>query len=238
MPEIEVVTLAARNDNYVYIVAFDGAAVVVDPGEAKCVLEYVRERSLRLTHVLVTHHHLDHTGGISAIVEASGAQVVGSNDRRIPLLSVRVDDGQRLEAAGMQWRIMATPGHTLSDTSYVCEGIPAVFTGDTMFLGGCGRLFEGSAAQMWASLRALASLPASTRVYCGHEYTLENAEFACHVEPDDPAYRARLERVRGLRARGEPTVPGSIADERAANIFVRAPDAETYAQLRRRKDRF
>jgi hydroxyacylglutathione hydrolase len=238
MSDIDVNILSVLGDNYVYVVVLGGQAVVVDPGEASGVLDFVRARSLRLTHVLVTHHHSDHTGGVRTIAKETGAAVVGADDRRIPGLTMPVVDEQVFGAVGLEWRAVAVPGHTRSGMAFHCARLAAVFTGDTLFAGGCGRLFEGTAEQMWHSLRRLASLPPNTRVYCGHEYTLENAEFACHVAPDDPEYRARLERVRALRSAGRPTVPVTLEEERHANVFLRAPDTEAFAELRRRKDRF
>ncbi|MFO7179974.1 MAG: hydroxyacylglutathione hydrolase [Pseudomonadota bacterium] len=245
-------------DNYAYVVSRSGdrRALVVDPSEGEPVRAALERLGLELAGILCTHHHHDHVGGNQALLRAfPGIAVFGSRTdaTRIPGITDLLDDGDEREHAGFAFRALHVPGHTLGAIAYRLED--AVFTGDTLFVAGCGRLFEGTPAQMHASLNEkLAALPPSTKVYCGHEYTLKNLEFAAHVEPDNEAVRDKLERVRAARARGEPTVPSTIGEERATNPFLRC-DAPTirarmaergaasepvavFAAVRRAKDTF
>lgn len=218
-------------DNYAYLVhehrfgnRGERPCVVVDPGDADAVLEACALHGLRPTALLCTHHHPDHIGGVDALVDALGPlPVYGSahdlRERRIPEQTAGLADGERIDVLGRAFTALAVPGHTLGAVSYVGEGM--AFTGDTLFLGGCGRVFEGTMSMMHASLSRLRELEPSTHLYVGHEYTEANLVFAATVEPDNDAIRARLEAVRARRARGEPTMPGTIGQERETNPFLR-----------------
>jgi hydroxyacylglutathione hydrolase len=226
---MRVLPVPCLRDNYAYLLAGEGAktALVVDPSEAGPVLAALEQHGLELVGILNTHHHHDHVGGNEELVRATGvAEVCGhASDRgRIPGQTRFLEHGATLELAGLRFRILHVPGHTRGAVSYVADapGGGAVFTGDTMFAGGCGRLFEGTAAEMYESLNVkLGALPDETRVYCGHEYTANNLRFAAALEPDNAAVAAKAARVSALRARGEPTVPSTIGEERATNPFMR-----------------
>lgn len=213
-------------------------AAVVDPSEAKPVLDAVAAEGVELAAVWNTHHHWDHTGGNAELAEAIGAlAIVGhvSDDGRIPGQTERVDEGQTVAVGdSVEAEIIFNPGHTTGAISYYLRDSGVVFTGDTLFGGGCGRVFEGTAAQMSASLDKLAALPPETRVYCGHEYTANNLRFAAEVEPDNAALAERRAEVDALRARGEPTVPFTIAVDRATNPFLRCREPAVIAAARAR----
>lgn len=247
--------LPALSDNYIWLLAdAAGHALVVDPGEAAPVEAALAREGLRLTAVLLTHHHDDHIGGAAALAARHAATVIAPHDARIPHADRRVGDGDRLTltAPVAAFEVIAVPGHTRSHVAYAGEGL--LFCGDTLFSLGCGRLFEGTPAEMLASLERLAALPDATRVCCGHEYTLANAAFALQVEPDNTALQARAAEARGLRAQARPTLPSTLGAERAANPFLRvdAPAVaawtaaaahahtrvERFAALRTAKDAF
>lgn len=248
-----VETVQALRDNYVHLLhdPTTGATAAIDPSEAAPVLTALAAKGWTLTHVLCTHHHPDHTGGNAALREATGCEVVGAraDAARIPALTVAVDDGDRVPVGSASGSVLTIPGHTSGHIAYhFDEGL--LFCGDTLFSLGCGRLFEGTPEQMWASLCRLRALPGETRVYCGHEYTQSNARFALTIEPQNEALLRRVAEVERLRADGRPTVPSVLAEERAANPFLRADepgvravvggdsDVQVFAALRRRKDVF
>ena len=245
-----LLALPALADNYIWLLAQGGDALVVDPGEAAPVERALAEHGLRLRAILLTHHHDDHIGGARALAARHGCRVYAPRDERIEHADARVGGGDHvvLERPAFAFDVLAIPGHTLSHVAY--HGAGVLFCGDTLFSVGCGRLFEGTPAQMLASLERLAALPGDTRVCCGHEYTKANCAFARGIDPANDALAARTAQVHAQRARGEPTVPSTLADERASNPFLRidAPalrDAlgdgdrvERFAELRRRKDAF
>jgi hydroxyacylglutathione hydrolase len=216
--------LPALEDNYIWLLAdAAGHALVVDPGEAAPVL--AAADGLDLAAILLTHHHPDHVAGSAELLRRwPDAAVFAPCDERIREPCRRVADGERIDTGSWAFEAIAVPGHTRSHVAYVGEGL--LFCGDTLFSLGCGRLFEGTPAQMHASLSRLAALPADTRVCCGHEYTEANARFALAVEPGNRALQAHAKTVRGVRASGEPSLPSTIAIERACNPFLRvdAPD--------------
>jgi hydroxyacylglutathione hydrolase len=224
-------------DNYAYLVHLPGsrAAAVVDPSEAPPVLAALEREGLDLVAILCTHHHYDHIGGNVDLADAiSGLEVVCSEyDRgRVPRVTRTVGDGGTFEVAGLSVTAMAVPGHTLGAIAFLIGD--AVFTGDTLFVAGCGRLFEGTPAMMHESLSLkLGKLPPETRVYCGHEYTTSNARFALTVEPENEAARRLAERARAAREKGEPTVPSTIADEIAHNPFLRVGVAAVRAKYQK-----
>jgi len=227
--------IPAFNDNYIWLLRRSDSpeAVVVDPGDAAPVLEALARRDLRLTGILVTHHHPDHVGGLARLVAETAPTVYGPHNPAISGLDRRLGAGDRIELLGRSFEVMEVPGHTLDHIAYFSAGEPPLlFCGDTLFAGGCGRLFEGTAPMMHRSLQSLAALPPETRVYCAHEYTLANLAFARAVEPDNADVVNRQAQAQAMRARGEPTVPSSIALERTTNPFLRCDDAALVASLR------
>jgi len=237
---VDVLPIPLLSDNYGYLlVGPDGTrAAVVDCSDAGPVLRELERRGLRLEAVLSTHHHFDHVGGNDDAARAiPGLRVLGSRaDRtRVPALTEALADGGTFEVAGLSGRALYIPAHTSGHLAYFFEdGTPSVFSGDTLFAAGCGRLFEGSPAQMMSSLAKLAALPDATRVYCGHEYTEKNLRFAHELEPTNQAIAAKLERVARLRVEGRPTVPSTIAEEKATNPFLRTHSPELRATIRAR----
>lgn len=248
--------IPAFADNYFWLIVRGGDAAVVDPGDPQPVLQRLQQRRLRLTDILVTHHHGDHVGGVTALVRATGARVFGPRRETIPSRDVALSGGERIEVLGIGFEIIDVPGHTLGHIAYYAPERQWLFCGDTLFGAGCGRLFEGSAEQMNASLGRLAALPAATKVYCAHEYTLSNLRFALAVEPDNEALHERQRACAARRERGEPTLPSTIGEERATNPFLRcevpavrraatargaaaaAASAEVFAVLRQWKNTF
>jgi len=226
LPMVEVVPIPCFEDNYAFLLvdAATGEAAVIDAPEAEPILAAVAKRSLRLTAVLCTHHHWDHIGGNEALAAAfPDLEVIGlaSDAARIPALTRALADGETVEVVGLRATCLHTPGHTLGAVCYHVAKEGWLFTGDTLFGGGCGRLFEGSAAQMQTSLARLATLPGDTQVWFAHEYTATNLRFAARVEPDNPALADRYGRVRGQRTAGVVTCPSTVTEERATNPFLR-----------------
>ena len=259
---ITVTPVPAFADNYLWLIERDGAALVVDPGDGAAVSAALSARRLRLEGILVTHHHPDHIAGIGHLLAEGMVPVYGprAEAARIPTLTRLLDDGDVVQALGQRFEVLAVPGHTLGHLAYVTAVSAGVdeqtllFCGDTLFAGGCGRLFEGTPAQMQASLSRLAALPADTLVYCAHEYTLSNLDFAITVEPGNEALAGEYARVKALRAEGRYSVPTTIARELRFNPFLRAAQpalqaaasahagqslsepVQVFAELRRWKD--
>ena len=221
---MKLVPLPAFQDNYLWVLHDGQRALVVDPGDAQPVLAFLRESGLQLEAILVTHHHQDHIGGLAAVRDATGAQVFGPAREAIPGPLRSLAQGDRIEALGLHFEVLDVPGHTAGHIAYFTpevDGAPLLFCGDTLFSGGCGRLFEGTPAQMLASLDALAALPARTRVCCTHEYTLANLRFARAVEPDNEELARYQQHCEELRRRDQPTLPATIGQERRINPFLR-----------------
>jgi hydroxyacylglutathione hydrolase len=244
------------SDNYAYLVhePATNSVAIVDPSEAAPVFAALDRHKLKLTHILNTHHHFDHTGGNLDLKEKTGARVVGprADRERIPGIDEEVGEGDTWALGSAKAKIFDIPAHTKGHIAFWFEADKAVFTGDTMFAMGCGRLFEGTPAQMWSSLSKLAALPPDTRVFCGHEYTLSNGKFAVTLEPNNIALKKRMGEVTALRAESKPTIPSTIGLERETNPFLRPNSAElrkslglenadvveVFAETRRRKDTF
>ncbi|BCX89707.1 hydroxyacylglutathione hydrolase [Methylomarinovum tepidoasis] len=253
---LEIVQIPVLSDNYVYLLHENasGQTAVVDPAEAEPVLAALGQRGWNLDYVLNTHHHWDHVGANLVLKQAAGCRVIGfrGDARRIPGIDVQLAEGDVFALGERRARVLEVPGHTLGHVAYWFETDAALFCGDTLFALGCGRLFEGTPAQMWDSLCKLRRLPDQTRVCCAHEYTLKNARFALTIEPDHPPLLERVRRVEALRAQDLPTVPSLLGEEKATNPFLRADDpelqarlgmagapaVEVFAELRRRRDRF
>jgi hydroxyacylglutathione hydrolase len=230
-----LIPIPAFEDNYLWLLHDGKRALVVDPGDAGPVLRALDAHALQLESILVTHHHADHTGGVDALREATGAQVWGPATERIPQPYTHLKGGDTAHALGFDFQVIDVPGHTAGHIAYYTtdvNGKPLLFCGDTLFSGGCGRLFEGTPAQMLASLDKLAALPGNTVVCCTHEYTLSNLRFAMAVEPgnaDLAAYQAQCIR---LREQGQPTLPSSMAQELRINPFLRTRQATIMAAAR------
>lgn len=239
---LEIVAVPAFADNYLWLVhdAASGETAVVDPGDPKPVLAEADRHGWKITKILNTHWHPDHTGGNLAIKEASGATIIGptGEDGRVPGLDVALKEGDRISLGSHEAEVWEVPGHTLGHIAYIFHGDRIAFVGDTLFAMGCGRLFEGTPEQMHRSLGRLASLPEDFKLYCAHEYTLANAKFAAHAFPGNEAIGERLANVVSAREAGQPTVPTTVAAERATNPFLLARDVEHFADLRAEKDVF
>lgn len=221
MSELSVTPIAAFSDNYIWCISSAGNAVIVDPGDAAPVLNYLKQTQLKLTAILITHHHWDHTGGVEALVAHFPQLVVFGPKEACTHINRPVASGDSLSLLGECFSVFAVPGHTLDHLAYYNEMSAQLFCGDTLFAGGCGRLFEGSPEQMLNSLNLLQSLPSSTEVFCAHEYTASNLQFALKAEPNNATLRDRYTQVQAMRERGEVTLPSTIAEESATNPFLR-----------------
>lgn len=256
MAKLEIQRIPARQDNYLWLVREPDTdtVAVVDPADAEPVAARCAELGWHLTHILNTHHHGDHTGGNLALKEMFDCVIIGpeADRERIPGIDIAVGEDDTVALGTQTARVFDVPGHTRGHIAYWFADSDALFCGDTLFAMGCGRLFEGTPAQMWASLSKFAVLPDETRVYCAHEYTQANARFALTVDPDNAALRRRARKVDALRAKGTPTVPSTMGEERATNPFLRATDpalaatlglagadpVAVFTETRARKDRF
>ncbi|MBY0561085.1 hydroxyacylglutathione hydrolase [Hyphomicrobium sp.] len=255
MGALDIVLLPCLADNYSVLLhePDTGETAVIDAPCASAIKAALAERSWRLNHLFITHHHTDHTGGINELKAHYGASVTGPETEvdRIAGLTRVVKAGSKLEFAGHPIEVLETPGHTLGHLTYYFPDDGVAFTGDTLFSLGCGKVFEGDPQMMWESVSKIAALPGDTKIYCGHEYTLNNARFAVSVEPENDALKKRVAEVEGLRAAGRPTLPTTIDVERATNPFLRpqsraiqarlgmlgAPDWEVFARLRQLKNK-
>lgn len=254
---LEIIQIPALTDNYIYLLhePVSGETAAVDPAETGPVVEALQKQNWRLHYVFNTHHHADHVGGNLDLKRLTGCKIVGakSDRQRIPGIDIEVGDGDEIRLGEEPLEIIATPGHTLGHIVYYCSNSQALFCGDTLFSLGCGRLFEGSAEQMWRSLQSLKALPPATRIFCAHEYTQANGRFAVSLEVDNPDLQSRLREVEGLRNQNLSTLPSTLAQELATNPFLRedspsirkaiAADGnespiEVFARIRRLKDHF
>jgi hydroxyacylglutathione hydrolase len=237
---LQIVPVPAFSDNYLWLVHDEasGETAVVDPGDPAPVLAEAKTRGWTITQVWNTHWHPDHTGGNVAIKDATGARISGPAGENFGGRVIGLKEGDEVRLGEHVGKVIHVPGHTLGHIALIFEDERVAFVGDTMFAMGCGRLFEGTPDQMFNSLRRLADLPADTKLYCAHEYTLSNARFAVHADPANAATSDRLARVEALRQAGTMTVPTTVAEERETNPFVRATDVEEFARLRSDKDSF
>ena len=239
---IEIVRIPVLSDNYVWLVhePVSGETTVIDPSVAEPVLEAASARGWAISQIWNTHWHADHTGGNEAIRAATGCTITGpaAEIERIPTLDVLVGEGDTVSLGDVTADVIAVPAHTAGHIAYSLRGERAVFVGDTLFAMGCGRLFEGTPDQMFTNLQRLGALPGETAVYCAHEYTQSNGRYALVAEPENDAIVARMAEVDAARARGEATVPTTIALERATNPFMRARDAGELGRRRAEKDGF
>ena len=253
---LDVLIIPALTDNYIYLLhePVSGKTAVVDPAEAIPVSRALQQNGWRLDYILNTHHHDDHVGANLKLKQQTGCKVVGAqaDQTRIPGIDIRVSEGDQIRLGNQTFQVIETSGHTIGHIVYYSADSQTLFCGDTLFSLGCGRLFEGSAAQMWHSLQKLKALPPETRVYCAHEYTAANGRFALSVEPGNRALQQRIAEVADLRTQNRPTLPSTIGQELATNPFFReqspdiragigmptAPDVAVFAELRSLKDQF
>jgi len=239
---IEIVRIPVLSDNYVWLVhePVSGETAVIDPSVAEPVLDAARARGWTISQIWNTHWHGDHTGGNAAIKAATGCTITGpaAEIERIPTLDVLVGEGDIVSLGDVTAIVIAVPAHTAGHIAYHLPGEQVAFVGDTLFAMGCGRLFEGTPEQMFSNMQKLGALPAETAVYCAHEYTQSNGRYALVAEPENEAIVARMAEVDAARARGEATVPTTIALERATNPFMRARDAGELGRRRAEKDGF
>lgn len=254
----QIVTIPCLSDNYAFLIIKGRGAILVDVPEAAPILAEIEARGLWVHSVLITHHHPDHVQGLDALLKAhpDGAKVdiygAKVDAARLPPLDYPMLDGDRFDLAGLEVQVMDVSGHTLGHVAYYMPQLGAAFTADSLMAMGCGRLFEGTPDMMWASLSKLSALPPETMIYSGHEYTEANARFALTIEPGSAALKERVSQIATARAAGVPTVPSRLSEEQATNPFLRAHlqsvkdaiglptanDAEAFAEIRARKDRF
>ena len=253
---LEIVTIPCLKDNYAFLLhsSESGETAVIDVPEAGPILAALTDRGWQLSEIWITHHHWDHVDGVAELKEATGAKVIGADAdaHRLPPLNHQVKDGETYKFAGCDVRVMDVSGHTVGHIAYYVPDAGAVFTADSLMALGCGRLFEGTPDQMWASLSKLSALPPDTLVCSGHEYTASNAKFAMTIESENTDHISRVGAIETARAAGQPTVPSKLADEMATNPFLRAhlptvkaamkmkdaTDAEVFGAIRSRKDAF
>jgi len=237
---MEIVAVPAFSDNYIWLVHDDesGETAVVDPGDAAPVLTEAERRGWTIGQVWNTHWHPDHTGGNLALKQATGARISGPARESIAGRDVALEEGGEVRIGRHVGRVIEVPGHTLGHIALIFDEERVAFVGDTLFAMGCGRLYEGTPEQMYRSLQRLSQLPGDTRVYCAHEYTLSNALFAAHAEPDNGAIADRLELVKSMRDAGQITVPTTVSQERETNPFVRSTNEQEFARRRAAKDSF
>ncbi len=256
MTQLQIHQFPCLSDNYGFLIhdSEHQVTATIDTPEVGAIEAALAEKGWTLTHILNTHHHFDHAGGNLELKEKTGCQIIGprAEAARIPGIDTPVGDGDQVSFGGFTAKVFDVPGHTSGHIAYWFESENVAFVGDTLFALGCGRLFEGTAAQMWTSLQKLMALPDDTVVYCAHEYTQANAKFALSVEPGNDALVARSAEIDSLRSKGTPTVPTTIALEKATNPFLRPMSAnlqetvgmvgkdlvDVFAETRRRKDNF
>lgn len=226
MQNLEIIPVLALNDNYAYLIHDKKTQItgVVDASEAAPVLEALESKGWELSYILTTHHHWDHTGGNLEVKEKTGCKVVGAklDAHRIPGIDIELEDGDVFSLGNSQAKIIHIPGHTTGHIAFYFEDAGAVFCGDTLFSLGCGRIFEGTPAQLWNSIKKIRDLPDETKMYCGHEYTYDCAGFAAYVEPNNENLKEYIKEVVALRQAGKPTMPTTVLTQKQCNPFMRA----------------
>ena len=238
---MKIELIPVLKDNYAYAIIDEGNAdaVIVDPGEAAPVIEFLESRKLGLSDILLTHHHGDHVAGTQELTAHFGdVHVYGpaKDLHRVPFIDTPLSEGDQYSFNGHDAVIFETPGHTTGHICFYFERLRALFCGDTLFSMGCGRLFEGTATQMWESLQKISALPDDTQIYCGHEYTLSGGNFCLGIEPDNKDLQKRVAEAQKLRNADKPTLPVSLSTEKKTNAFLRAGSAERFAEIRKLKD--
>lgn len=228
------------SDNYCYAIIDEQTkqAAIVDPGETEPVESFLKSQGLKLTDILLTHHHGDHIHGANALKTEYQATIWGAEKdaHRIPILEKKLSEGDEINILGKSATVIETPGHTSGHICFWFKDLCALFCGDTLFSMGCGRLFEGTAEEMWDSLQKIMALPDETQIYCGHEYTMSNAQFCQTIEPDNIDLQERINEVKTLRESGKPSLPVTLGVEKKTNVFLRAGSAEDFAKVRKQKD--
>jgi hydroxyacylglutathione hydrolase len=238
MTMLDIKPIKAFTDNYLWLFSQQNStgAAIVDPGDAAPIMQFLQTNNLQLEAILLTHHHPDHIGGVTELLEQYKVPVYGPESKAIPQVSYIMHEGESLQVCGVRFSVLETPGHTLDHIAYYAEApsseqAPILFCGDTLFAGGCGRVFEGTMPMMYASLQKLAALSPQTKVYCAHEYTLGNLAFAKAMTPEDPLVQARIVREKSKREQDIPTVPTTIAEELQSNPFLRCEQEDFQAAL-------
>lgn len=248
----QVTLIPALGDNYIYLISSGTKACVIDPADASPVFEQLDSKGLKLEQILTTHHHSDHVLGNLPLKEKTGCTIVGPEDKRVPGLDQSVHEGSKVSFDSIEFEVLFVPGHTSTHIAYFAPNEKWLFSGDSLFTGGCGRLLEGTAEEMLGSLRKIETLPDDTLVYCGHEYTENNLKFAQSLEPQNQEVAKRLDDVRELRKQGKPSIPSHLFLEKKTNPFLRssnetlrkaiamsgASDLEVFAHIRSLKDQF
>jgi len=238
---IEITLIPMLEDNYAYLlIGSDGTTAIIDPAAAKPAIEALNTIGRKLDYILNTHHHYDHTDGNLKLKSDYDCTVIGpaAEADRIPGIDKQVQEGDSFMLGEDKVIVLNTPGHTLGHICFYFPQDKALFCGDVLFSMSCGRLFEGTAYQMWNSFEKIMALPDDTKVYCGHEYTVENGEFALTIEPDNDSIKTRLAEARALRAKNLPTIPSTLAQEKATNVMLRAGSAARFKEIRALKDKF
>lgn len=239
---LEIISLPVLTDNYIHILRDHDhkLTIVVDPAEAGPVLAFLETKQWTLTHILITHHHWDHIGGVSALKKRTGCTVIGAglDNHRLPPLDQDVSEGDHLKIGSLDFEILYLPGHTIGHIAYVSRTPPLIFSGDVLFGMGCGRIFEGTMTEAYTSLQKFKTLSPDCRVYCTHEYTEKNAEFCCSVFPNQERFKARLTTIQEMRRRRQPTVPLLLSEEWATNPFLLAKSVEEFAALREKRNHY
>jgi hydroxyacylglutathione hydrolase len=238
MTDYTVQVIPALEDNYIYLIRWENRCLLVDPGEAKPVLEILERENLQLDSILITHHHADHIGGVKELKERGDCRVIAPEDERLPWDTETVSEGDSVQVGPFHFEVIFVPGHTMTHISFYEPQEQWLFSGDSLFAGGCGRLFEGTPEVMFDSMGKLALLPDETELYCGHEYTLSNLRFARHFAADNSAIQERFLEVQKLREAGVPSIPSRLGEEKRTNPFLLCDEVESFTQARLMKDKF
>ena len=238
--KIEIIPCLKDNYSYLIIDEKKNTSCVIDPGESDPIIEYLEKNKINLKFILNTHHHFDHVGGNKNLKEKYKAQVIGFKEdkNRIPDIDILVDDQEIWKYENFETKIIHIPGHTTGHICFYFYNDKSVFTGDTLFSLGCGRLFEGTHTQMYESLKKIKNLPQDTRVYCGHEYTLQNSKFCITHDKNNQNLKNKIEEIKKRSQNNLPTIPSTIKDELECNIFLRSDNIENFSKLRDLKDNF